>query len=139
MDENVIVVGRSEGFLVGNTNIGETIERLAAYANAGADVLYAPGVSSDSDIKAIVEAVAPKAVNILLVSPDMTGAALQKLGVRRISAGGFLAMAAWNGFESGGAIVCRKRQTARGELLNQSDRAMRKLHCAVLQSDRDEQ
>lgn len=95
---DVLLVGRSEGFLVGRTNVDATIERLTAYANAGADVLYAPGVSEPEAIKAIVDAVAPKPVNILLVGPAMKAAELGELGVRRISAGGFLAHAAWAGF-----------------------------------------
>jgi 2-methylisocitrate lyase-like PEP mutase family enzyme len=95
---DVLLVGRSEGFLVGRTNVDATIERLVAYANAGADVLYAPGVSDPAAIKAIVDAVAPKPVNVLLVSPGMNAANLGDLGVRRISVGGFLAFAAWTGF-----------------------------------------
>lgn len=95
---DVLLVGRSEGFLVGRTSVDATIERLKAYADAGADVLYAPGVSDPATIKAIVDAVAPKPVNVLLVSPAMKAAELGELGVRRISVGGFLAHAAWTGF-----------------------------------------
>lgn len=89
-----MLVGRSEGYLVGNSDVRTTIERLKAYADAGADVLYPPGVSTPADIKAVVEGVAPKPVNILIVRPDMSAKELQELGVRRMSIGGFLATAA---------------------------------------------
>src|ERR1700753_1047621 len=94
VDPNMILVGRSEGYLIGNSDVGATIERLKAYADAGADVLYPPGVSTQADIKAVVEAVAPKPVNILIVSPDMSAEELKSLGVKRMSIGGFLASAA---------------------------------------------
>lgn len=99
VDPSIMLVGRTEGFLLGQTDIAATLERLKAYAQAGADVLYAPGASKPSDIQAIVAAVAPKPVNVILVSPDMHAAALEKLGVRRVSVGGFLATAARAGFE----------------------------------------
>ncbi|MBR0684287.1 isocitrate lyase/phosphoenolpyruvate mutase family protein [Bradyrhizobium manausense] len=95
---NVMLVGRSEGFLIGRTSLDATVERLKAYADAGADVLYAPAVSEPAAIKTIVDAVAPKPVNVLLVSPAMKAAELGELGVRRVSVGGFLAHAAWAGF-----------------------------------------
>lgn len=99
VDSAIMLVGRSEGFLIGNTAIDATVERLKAYSDAGADVLYAPGVSKPEDIEAIVKAVAPKPVNVILVSPDMNAAELEKLGVRRVSVGGFLSTAAWSGFK----------------------------------------
>ncbi|WP_062270856.1 isocitrate lyase/PEP mutase family protein [Endozoicomonas arenosclerae] len=98
IDPNIVLVGRSEGFLVGQSDIDDTIERLVAYANAGADVLYAPGVSQETHIRAIVEAVKPKPVNVLLISPEMSAINLKEIGVGRISVGGFLATAAWHGF-----------------------------------------
>ncbi|HEY8310069.1 MAG TPA: isocitrate lyase/phosphoenolpyruvate mutase family protein [Gemmatimonadaceae bacterium] len=94
----VVLTGRSEGFIVGRPDLKETIRRLTAYAEAGADCLYAPGISSMSDIAAIVAAVAPKAVNVLVGSDFTTVAALAEVGVRRISVGGALARVAWNGF-----------------------------------------
>jgi 2-methylisocitrate lyase-like PEP mutase family enzyme len=97
--QDVLLVGRTEGFLVGRTELGATIERLVAYAKAGADVLYAPGVTDPVAIRAIVDAVAPKPVNVLLLKPDMRVAELAALGVRRTSVGGFLARAAWAGFQ----------------------------------------
>jgi 2-methylisocitrate lyase-like PEP mutase family enzyme len=98
VDPSIMLIGRTEGFLLGNTDIQATVERLQAYSQAGADVLYAPGVSKPEDIGAIVKAVAPKPVNVILVSPHMDAPALAKLGVRRVSVGGFLATAAWAGF-----------------------------------------
>ncbi|HEX3160881.1 MAG TPA: isocitrate lyase/phosphoenolpyruvate mutase family protein [Gemmatimonadaceae bacterium] len=99
VDPNVVLVGRTEGFLIGHPDIDATIERLVAYSDAGADCLYAPGVSEPAHIEAIVAAVAPKPVNVLLVSPAMRIADLQAMGVRRASTGGFLARAAWAAFE----------------------------------------
>jgi 2-methylisocitrate lyase-like PEP mutase family enzyme len=99
IDENIILVGRCESFLLGGSDIAVVIERLVAYAEAGADCLYAPGVREPAQIEAIVAAVAPKAVNVLLVRPDMRAAELRALGVRRASTGSFLARAAWAGFE----------------------------------------
>lgn len=98
VDPNIVLVGRTEGFLIGNTDIDATVERIRAYAEAGADVLYAPGASSAEDIKAIVEAAGGKPVNVILVSPDMKTVDLEVLGVRRVSVGGFLATAAWGAF-----------------------------------------
>jgi 2-methylisocitrate lyase-like PEP mutase family enzyme len=94
VDPNIVLVGRSEGYLIGNSDARATIERLKAYADAGADVLYPPGVSTPADIKAVVEALAPKPVNILIIRPDMSAKELEGLGVRRMSIGGFLAAAA---------------------------------------------
>ena len=94
----VLLTGRSEGFIVGRPDLNETIRRLTAYADAGADCLYAPGIKSREDIAAVVNAVAPKAVNVLVGSDFTTVAELAELGVRRISVGGALARAAWGGF-----------------------------------------
>jgi 2-methylisocitrate lyase-like PEP mutase family enzyme len=94
----VVLTGRSEGFLVGRTDIGETIRRLTAYAEAGAECLYAPGLRSIADIATVVKAVAPRPVNVLASSDFTTVAELASLGVRRISVGGALARAAWTGF-----------------------------------------
>ncbi len=94
----VLLTGRSEGFIAGRPDLGETLRRLTAYAEAGADCLYAPGIRSKSDIAAVVNAVAPKPVNVLVGSDFTTVAELADLGVRRISVGGALARAAWAGF-----------------------------------------
>jgi 2-methylisocitrate lyase-like PEP mutase family enzyme len=94
----VLLTGRSEGFIVGRPDLKETIRRLTAYADAGAECLYAPGIRSQSDIAAVVSAVAPAAVNVLVGSDFTTVAALAEAGVRRISVGGALARTAWAGF-----------------------------------------
>lgn len=94
----VLLTGRSEGFIVGRPDIGETVRRLSAYAEAGADCLYAPGIRTREDIVAVVGAVAPRPVNVLVGSGFTTVAELADLGVRRISVGGALARAAWTGF-----------------------------------------
>ncbi len=94
----VLLTGRSEGFLVGRPDLPETLRRLTAYADAGAQCLYAPGLRSRAEIAALVAAVAPRAVNVLVGSDFTTVAELAELGVRRISVGGALARAAWSGF-----------------------------------------
>jgi 2-methylisocitrate lyase-like PEP mutase family enzyme len=94
----ILLTGRSEGFIVGRPDLGETIRRLIAYAAAGADCLYAPGIRTKADIAAVVQAVAPKPVNVLVGSDFTTVAELARAGVRRISVGGALARAAWGGF-----------------------------------------
>jgi methylisocitrate lyase len=94
----VLLTGRSEGFVAGRPDLRETIRRLTAYAEAGADCLFAPGLRSIGDITEIVRSVAPKPVNVLVSSDFTTVAALADAGVRRISVGGALARAAWNGF-----------------------------------------
>ena len=94
----VLLTGRSEGFIVGRPELAETINRLVAYAEAGADCLYAPGIRTPEDISAVVKAVAPKPVNVLVGAGFATVPQLAALGVRRISVGGALARAAWTGF-----------------------------------------
>jgi 2-methylisocitrate lyase-like PEP mutase family enzyme len=95
----VMLVGRAECFLVGRPDLTETIARLQAYAHAGADCLYAPGVTTREQIVALVEAVSPKPLNLLVGSAsELTVADIAALGVRRISVGGALARSAWGGF-----------------------------------------
>lgn len=94
----VLLTGRLEGFVVGRPDLAETIRRLQAYADAGADCLYGPHIGSLDDIAAVVRSVAPKPVNVLVGSDFTTVAALADLGVRRISVGGGLARAAWGAF-----------------------------------------
>ena len=102
----VVLTGRSEGFVCGRPDIDETIRRLRAYAEAGADCLYAPRVDRLEHVTAIVAAVAPKPVNLLVNSPFTTVAEAARLGVRRISVGGTLARTAWDGFlEAAGEIA----------------------------------
>lgn len=96
--KGVLLTGRSEGFIVGHPDIDETVRRLCAYADAGAECLYAPGIRSREEVAAVVAAVAPRPVNVLVGSGFATVAELAELGVRRISVGGALARAAWSGF-----------------------------------------
>jgi 2-methylisocitrate lyase-like PEP mutase family enzyme len=94
----VLLTGRSEGFLVGRPDLAETTRRLRAYADAGAECLYAPGLRTVAEITAVVEAMAPKPVNALIGSDVATVEQLARIGVRRISVGGALARVAWTGF-----------------------------------------
>jgi 2-methylisocitrate lyase-like PEP mutase family enzyme len=93
----VVLTARSEGFVVGRPDIDETVRRLTAYAEAGADCLYAPRITTVEQVKAVVAAVSPKPVNLLINAPFMTVAEAADLGVRRISVGGTLARSAWAG------------------------------------------
>ena len=94
----VVLTARSEGFIVGRPDLDETIRRLTAYAHAGAECLYAPGIKTPDHIAAVVEAVYPKPVNVLVGGNYATVEELADLGVRRISVGGALARTAWSGF-----------------------------------------
>ncbi len=94
----IVLTARSEGFVWDRPDIGETIRRLSAYAEAGADCLYAPWITSLDYVSAIVAAVSPKPVNLLIHTPFTTLAEAADLGVRRISVGGMLAKTAWRGF-----------------------------------------
>ncbi len=97
----VVLTARCEALLVGERDPGRTIlDRLTAYADAGADCLYAPGVREPEMISAIVKEVAPKPVNVLISSsiPGLSFATLSDLGVRRISVGSALARVAWTSF-----------------------------------------
>jgi 2-methylisocitrate lyase-like PEP mutase family enzyme len=93
---DVVFTARSEGFIRGRPDLEETVRRLKAFAAAGADCLYAPGIRTREQIAAVVGAVAPKPVNFLMgAATDLTVADLAGLGVRRISLGGTLARVAW--------------------------------------------
>ncbi|MDB5635691.1 MAG: 2-methylisocitrate lyase [Bradyrhizobium sp.] len=94
----VLLVGRCEGFLVGQADLGMVIDRLNAYSQAGADCLYAPGIKTKEQISAVVKAVHPKPVNLLIGASGLSVAQAGDLGVRRISVGGSLARSAWGGF-----------------------------------------
>lgn len=94
----VLLTARSEGFVSGRPDLDETIRRLRAYADAGADCLFAPGLKSLDQVRAIVQGVAPKPVNVLVSSDWTTVEEIAAAGVRRISVGGGLARAAWSGF-----------------------------------------
>lgn len=93
-----MLVGRAENYLHGRPDLGDTIRRLQAYAAAGADVLYAPGLKTRDDIAAVVDAVAPKPVNVLALAGGLPRDELAAIGVRRISVGGSLARAALGAF-----------------------------------------
>jgi 2-methylisocitrate lyase-like PEP mutase family enzyme len=94
-----LLVGRAENFFLGKPDLDDTLRRLRAYSEAGADVLYAPGIKTAEQISAVVKAVAPKPVNLLVGSAtQLTMREIEALGVRRVSVGGALARAAWGGF-----------------------------------------
>jgi 2-methylisocitrate lyase-like PEP mutase family enzyme len=96
---DVLLVGRAENFFAGRPDLDDAIARLKAYANAGADCLYAPGIKTREQIAAVVAAVAPRPVNLLVGTPsELTMKDIAELGVRRVSVGGALARAAWGGF-----------------------------------------
>jgi 2-methylisocitrate lyase-like PEP mutase family enzyme len=92
---NVVLVARTEGLLRDTSAVTPAIDRLVAFADAGADCLYAPGVRAKEDIAAMVRAVAPKPVNVLMSGPGLSLDELAALGVRRVSVGGALARVAW--------------------------------------------
>jgi 2-methylisocitrate lyase-like PEP mutase family enzyme len=122
----VLLIGRAECFLVGLPDIDLTIARLRAYADAGADCLYAPGIKSREHILKVVEAVRPKPVNLLVSSAgDLTLAQIAELGVRRVSVGGALARAAWGGFMRAAEQIASQgrfdglAQAASGQTLNE--------------------
>ena len=91
----VVLTARSEGFICGRPDLDETIRRLKAFAELGADCLYPPGIRTREQITAVVKAVAPKPVNLLVSTNVFTVAEIAAMGVRRISVGGTLARAAW--------------------------------------------
>jgi 2-methylisocitrate lyase-like PEP mutase family enzyme len=96
---DVLLIGRAENFFVGRPDLDDAIRRLQAYAEAGADCLYAPGIKTREQIAAVVKAVAPKPVNLLVGSvTELTLRDIEALGVRRISVGGAMARTAWGGF-----------------------------------------
>jgi 2-methylisocitrate lyase-like PEP mutase family enzyme len=94
----VLLTGRCEGFLVGQADLDMVIDRLRAYSEAGADCLYAPGIKTREQISAVVKAVHPKSVNLLIGASGLSVTEAGELGVRRISVGGSLARTAWAGF-----------------------------------------
>jgi 2-methylisocitrate lyase-like PEP mutase family enzyme len=103
---DTLLVGRAEGFLHGRPDLEHTIERLRAYANAGADCLYAPGIRTPEQISAVVAGVAPKPVNLLMAwAGDLTLQQIAALGVRRVSVGGALARCAWGGFMRAAKLI----------------------------------
>jgi 2-methylisocitrate lyase-like PEP mutase family enzyme len=104
----VMLTGRCEGFLVGQPDLDMVIDRLRAYSGAGADCLYAPGIKTPEQISAIVKAVHPKPVNLLIAASGLSVAQAGDLGVRRISVGGSLARTAWAGFMRASREIAEK-------------------------------
>ena len=103
---DTLLIGRAECFLVGQPDIELAIARLKAYSNAGADCLYAPGIRTPEHISAVVAALAPKPVNLLIgFNAELTLPQIAALGVRRVSVGGALARAAWGGFMRAAKLI----------------------------------
>ncbi|WP_406234390.1 oxaloacetate decarboxylase [Isoptericola jiangsuensis] len=122
---DVLLVGRAENFFVGVPDLEDTLQRLRAYAAAGADVLYAPGITTREQIAAVVAAAGPKPVNLLVGGPTpLTLQEIAALGVRRVSLGGALARAAWGGLMHATDPILRDgrfdglQQAAAGAALN---------------------
>ena len=107
-NSGVLLTGRCEGFLVGQDDLAMVIDRLKAYADAGADCLYAPGIKTRDQIAAVVKAVHPKPVNLLIGASGLSVSEAADLGVRRISVGGSLARTAWSGFMRAAREIAEK-------------------------------
>jgi 2-methylisocitrate lyase-like PEP mutase family enzyme len=106
---DTLLVGRAECFLVGRPDLKETIGRLKAYSQAGADCLYAPGLETREEIASVVAAVAPKPMNLLIGSvSNLTMSDVAGLGVRRVSVGGALARTAWGGFMRAARLIAEE-------------------------------
>lgn len=106
---DVLLVGRAENFFVGRPDFEDTVARLRAYSDAGADCLYAPGIKNPEQIRAVVEAVAPKPFNLLIGTPiGLTVKDAEAMGVRRISIGGSLARSAWGGFLRAAKLIAEE-------------------------------
>ena len=110
----VLLTARAESFLVNHPDpLNDVLRRLTAYADAGADVLYAPGLNTRAEIEAVVSAVAPKPVNVLTTSSHgLSLTELAALGVRRVSVGSALARAAWTGFLQAAHLMARENSMA---------------------------
>lgn len=103
-----LLIARTEAYLNGIHDVNVAIERMTAFSEAGADCLFAPGMTDPAEIEATVRAVAPKPVNVLIMTPEMRVADLATLGVRRVSVGGALAAAAWRGFDKAAAALAEQ-------------------------------
>jgi 2-methylisocitrate lyase-like PEP mutase family enzyme len=93
--QDVVLVARTETLLVDPSTVLQAVDKLVAFADAGADCLYAPGVRERDEIASIVKAVAPRPVNVVMMRPGLSLKELEDLGVRRVSIGGALARGAW--------------------------------------------
>lgn len=132
---DLVLVARCEAYLVGRPDLNEVLRRLTAYAAAGADCLYAPGVRDSGEIRAIVDGVAPKPVNVLVSSGFTTVAELRDIGVRRISVGGALARAAWSGFLAAAEEIAKEGTfTALGKAVSGAEMNKR-FHSTAASSD----
>jgi 2-methylisocitrate lyase-like PEP mutase family enzyme len=119
---DTLLVARAECFLVQRPDIAETIARLKAYSNAGADCLYAPGVRTPEQITALVCAVAPKPLNLLVGwASELTLREIAALGVRRVSVGGALARSAWGGFMRAARLLAEHGEFAGFEAASSGD------------------
>jgi 2-methylisocitrate lyase-like PEP mutase family enzyme len=132
--QDVMLIGRAECFLVGHEDaLNESVRRLQAYSEAGADCLYAPGVRKREDIEVLVKAIAPKPFNLLVgIASPLTLDDYAAVGVRRISVGGALAGAAWGGFARAARDLVEGRfdgfaQNEGNALLNKTFADVRKL------------
>jgi 2-methylisocitrate lyase-like PEP mutase family enzyme len=106
---DTLLVGRAENFIVGRPDLDDAIARLKAYANAGADCLYAPGLRKREQIEAAVRAIAPKPFNLLVGwAAEFSLADIAAMGVRRVSVGGALARSAWGGFARTARLIAEK-------------------------------
>jgi 2-methylisocitrate lyase-like PEP mutase family enzyme len=106
---DTLLVGRAECFLAGRPDLGETIGRLKAYSQAGADCLYAPGIRTRDQIAAVVTSVAPKPVNLLIGwASELDMRDIAALGVRRVSVGGALARTAWGAFMRAARLIAEQ-------------------------------
>ena len=129
--QDVILVARTEGLLGDATALTAAIDRLVAFADAGADCLYAPGVQGKENIAAMVRAVAPKPLNVLMLGPGLSVAELADLGVRRISIGGALARTAW------GAVLRVAEEIKEGSFAGLANAAPGKLLNGIFEAGRD--
>ncbi|MBM7518741.1 isocitrate lyase/PEP mutase family protein [Nocardioides nitrophenolicus] len=119
---DVLLVGRADGFVNGSPDLADVLTRMRAFAAAGADCLYAPGVDDPVAIRAIVEAAGPTPVNVLVGGrSERTLADLAALGVRRVSVGGALARAAWGGFQEAAAALAEGRFDGYGRVAAGAD------------------
>ncbi|MEX2081360.1 MAG: isocitrate lyase/phosphoenolpyruvate mutase family protein, partial [Dehalococcoidia bacterium] len=106
---DVILTGRAECFVAGLPDLDEAIARLRAYSAAGADCLYAPGITTREQIAAVVAAVAPKPVNLLVSGPsELSVDEIASLGVRRVSVGGGLARVAWTAVANAATVLAQE-------------------------------
>ncbi|NYT35350.1 isocitrate lyase/phosphoenolpyruvate mutase family protein [Allopusillimonas soli] len=106
---DTLLIGRAENFFVGRPDLDDAITRLKAYAEAGADCLYAPGIRTREQITAVVSAVAPKPVNLLVgTTIEFTLQDIEAMGVRRVSVGGAMARAAWGGLQRAASMLARE-------------------------------